>query len=81
MGDKEYIGCNMRREHCYTEIFEQIAFSREFKNFFRSNSMPGANSAFFGCSTSRKSSLSIIIILLTVHKLDVKSIAWCPSSS
>jgi hypothetical protein len=21
---KQYIGCNMRCEHCYTEIFEQI---------------------------------------------------------
>jgi hypothetical protein len=57
MGDKQYIGCNMRREHCYTEIFEQTALSREFKNFFHSNAMPDANCALFGCLTSRKSSL------------------------
>ena len=59
MDDKQYIGCNMRREHCYTEIFERTAFSREFKNFFRSNAMPGANCALFGCSTSRTSGLSL----------------------
>jgi hypothetical protein len=59
MDDKEYIGCDMRREHCYTEIFEQTAFSREFKIFVRSNAMPGGSCSLFGCSTSRKSSLSL----------------------
>jgi hypothetical protein len=59
MGDKQYIACNMIREHCYTEIFEQTAFSRAFRIFFRSNAMPVANCALFGCSTSRKSSLSL----------------------
>ena len=63
MGDKQYIGCNMRREYCNTEIFKQTAFSREFKNFFFcGNAMPGANGALFGCSTSRKSSLSLFKI-------------------
>ncbi len=52
----------MRREYCNTEIFEQTAFSCEFKNFFCSNAMPGANCALFGCSTSRKSSLSLFKI-------------------
>jgi hypothetical protein len=49
----------MRREHFYIEIFEQTAFSREFTNFFRSNAMPSANCALFGCPTIRKSSLSL----------------------
>ena len=39
MGDKQYIGCNMRREHCYTKIFEQTAFFHELKIFSRSNAM------------------------------------------
>jgi hypothetical protein len=62
MGDKQFKVCNMRREHCFTEIFEQTAFSREFKNFFNSNAMPGADCALFGCSTSRKSSRSLFKI-------------------
>ncbi len=62
MGDKQKIGCNMRREYCNTEIFEQTAFSRVFKNFFCSNAMSSANCALFGCSTSQKSSLSLFKI-------------------
>ena len=59
MDDKQYIGCSMRREHCYTEIFEQTAFSREFNNLAPVRTRRGANCALFGCSTSRKRSLSL----------------------
>jgi hypothetical protein len=50
MGDKQYIGCNMRREHCYTKIFEQTAFSRELKIFSVATQYnAGNNCVLFGC--------------------------------